>query len=112
MSSHVHRSFSPRVSLLATCKHASLHPSNEKIPLLARTMTEPEPPVHARTRPINAATSFVPYLTPHKIAILILIEFYCQGQCPAVSSTDLLLFLLECIEVYFGSTEALRTNNF
>lgn len=73
-------------------------------------MTESEPPAHARTRPINAATSFVPYLTPHKIAILILIEFYCQGQCPAASSTDLLLFLLECIEVHLRIDKSAAKN--
>ncbi|KAG0303422.1 anaphase promoting complex subunit 5 [Dissophora globulifera] len=40
----------------------------------------------------------VPYLTPHKVSILILIEYYCQSQCPPESTHRLLLFLLKCIQ--------------
>ncbi|CAO3573564.1 unnamed protein product [Mortierella alpina] len=40
----------------------------------------------------------VPYLTPHKVAILILLEYLCQGQCPPDSAQNLMLFLLKCIQ--------------
>ncbi|KAF8936277.1 anaphase promoting complex subunit 5 [Dissophora ornata] len=40
----------------------------------------------------------VPYLTPHKVSVLILIEYYCQNQCPLPAAQDLLLFLLKCIQ--------------
>ncbi|KAG0326761.1 Anaphase-promoting complex subunit 5 [Dissophora globulifera] len=40
----------------------------------------------------------VPYLTPNKVSILILIEYYCQSQCPPESTHRLLLFLLKCIQ--------------
>ncbi|ORZ28707.1 anaphase-promoting complex subunit 5-domain-containing protein [Lobosporangium transversale] len=39
----------------------------------------------------------VPYLTPHKVSILILIEYYCQ-KCSLASVQELLLFLLKCIQ--------------
>ncbi|KAF9938179.1 anaphase promoting complex subunit 5 [Mortierella alpina] len=40
----------------------------------------------------------VPYLTPHKVAILILLEYLCQSQCPQESAQSLMLFLLKCIQ--------------
>lgn len=41
----------------------------------------------------------VPYLTPHKVSVLILIEFFCRNQCPPDAAQQLLLFLLDCIQV-------------
>jgi hypothetical protein len=53
----------------------------------------------AQTRLSNAAaTAFVPCLTPNKIAILVLIEYFCRGQCPTAHSANLIIFLLESIE--------------
>ncbi|KAF9090392.1 anaphase promoting complex subunit 5 [Mortierella sp. GBA35] len=40
----------------------------------------------------------VPYLTPHKVSVLILVEFFCQSQCPPDAAQQLLLFLLDCIQ--------------
>ncbi|KAI1316090.1 Anaphase-promoting complex subunit 5 [Mortierella claussenii] len=39
----------------------------------------------------------VPYLTPHKVSVLILIEHYCQNG-PLDAAQSLLLFLLKCIQ--------------
>jgi hypothetical protein len=41
----------------------------------------------------------VPYLTPHKVSVLTLIEYYCQSQCPQALGQSLLLFLLKRIQV-------------
>lgn len=41
----------------------------------------------------------VSYLTPHKVSVLILIEYYCQCRCPLPLVQKLLLFLLKCIQV-------------
>ncbi|KAG0042187.1 anaphase promoting complex subunit 5 [Gryganskiella cystojenkinii] len=56
------------------------------------------PPSTRRLQTVDATTFFVPYLTPYKLSVLVLIEYYCRGQCPASKRTDLLIFLLECIE--------------
>ncbi|KAG0008935.1 Anaphase-promoting complex subunit 5 [Entomortierella chlamydospora] len=40
----------------------------------------------------------VSYLTPHKVSVLILIEYYCQCRSPLPSVQNLLLFLLKCIQ--------------
>ncbi|KAF9157126.1 anaphase promoting complex subunit 5 [Linnemannia schmuckeri] len=40
----------------------------------------------------------VPYLTPHKVSVLILVEFFCRNQCPPDTAQQLLLFLLDCIQ--------------
>ncbi|KAG0066960.1 anaphase promoting complex subunit 5 [Linnemannia elongata] len=40
----------------------------------------------------------VPYLTPHKVSVLILVEFFCRNQCPPEAAQQLLLFLLDCIQ--------------
>lgn len=52
-----------------------------------RGRLEPDP-VHA-----------VPYLTPHKVSVLILVELFCRNQCPPNTAQQLLLFLLDCIQV-------------
>jgi hypothetical protein len=39
------------------------------------------------------------YLTPHKISILILIEYFCQHQSPQNDVQKLSQFLLKCIQV-------------
>lgn len=41
----------------------------------------------------------MPYLTPHKVSILILIEYFCQHQAPQNDVQKLSQFLLNCIQV-------------
>src|SRR5690554_5716531 len=45
----------------------------------------------------------VPYLTPHKVSVLILIEYFCQRQCPRESAQNLQRLLIQCIQVRAAS---------
>ncbi|KAF9193591.1 Anaphase-promoting complex subunit 5 [Haplosporangium sp. Z 767] len=40
----------------------------------------------------------VPYLTPHKVSVLILIEYFCRRQCPPESAQNLQRLLIQCIQ--------------
>ncbi|KAF8948044.1 anaphase promoting complex subunit 5 [Haplosporangium gracile] len=52
----------------------------------------------SRVRLVLDPVHAVPYLTPHKISVLILVEFFCRNQCPPDAAQQLLLFLLDCIQ--------------
>ncbi|KAG0380364.1 anaphase promoting complex subunit 5 [Mortierella sp. AD032] len=52
----------------------------------------------SRGRLVPDPVHAVPYLTPHKVSVLILVEFFCQNQCPPDAAQQLLLFLLDCIQ--------------
>ncbi|KAF9932594.1 anaphase promoting complex subunit 5, partial [Linnemannia zychae] len=51
-----------------------------------------------RGRPMSEPIQVVLYLSPHKVSILILIEFFCRSRCPPDISQQLLLFLLDSIQ--------------
>ncbi|KAF9129463.1 anaphase promoting complex subunit 5 [Mortierella sp. 14UC] len=52
----------------------------------------------SRGRLVPDPVHAVPYLTPHKVSVLILVEFFCRDQCPPEAAQQLLLFLLDCIQ--------------
>jgi len=52
-----------------------------------------------RGRLVSEPIHAVPYLTPHKVSVLILVEYFCRGQCPPDAAQQLLLFLLNCVQV-------------
>ncbi|KAK3843048.1 MAG: hypothetical protein J3R72DRAFT_441487 [Linnemannia gamsii] len=56
------------------------------------------PGMASRGRLVPDPVHAVPYLTPHKVSVLILVEFFCQNRCPPDAAQQLLLFLLDCIQ--------------